>query len=176
LWERNKSNALIPFLAPVGIGDPLDAIASIAGRLKGNMEPKKTDYAAELKRLAKKHKIVISPQLFKKYSPEEIYPFVLNMLDTQERESAICVVYASSCNCNENMHYMLDRFPMSSEIHSVCLGCKKWCLMEISDPIRFFSPLTDTEFGLDELNDATICAGFQEEFLKGYQKLANRNR
>jgi hypothetical protein len=86
-----------------------------------------------------------------------------------ERLASIYVTYEPSCGCEYVQDALLDRFPMSEKILSVCEICKKGILLKISDPIQFYLPLTEQSFSLEDLKTMVINETRQSEYLKLYQ-------
>jgi len=95
--------------------------------------------------------------------------FLKHIADEQTR---LCVIYNPDCGCSIDQMVVLDRYPMSPKIISRCPECKKGCLMEISDPIRFHLPLTDQDFSLEDLKDFIVDETCDQAYLiKRYQNL-----
>ncbi len=86
-----------------------------------------------------------------------------------EDQTRLCVIYNPDCGCPIDQDFVLDRYPMSPIILCQCPNCKKGCHMKISDPIRFYLPLTKQEIGLDELKEAYITESDQKIFIDIYR-------
>lgn len=91
--------------------------------------------------------------------------------DRYRKLNELVVVYNPNCGCPIDQFFLLDRYPMSPKIHSICPECKNWCLMEISDPIIFHLPLTKQDFTLDDLKNVVVKPCRQEYVIKRYQGL-----
>ena len=90
-----------------------------------------------------------------------------------EEATKISVIYNPDCGCEVDQFYALDRFPMSPVILATCPECKKFCHMEISEPITFHCKLSDTDISLEDLQDAVITESNQSNYLKAYQALGS---
>ncbi len=100
--------------------------------------------------------IFTSKEQEEKYTPEQ-KEIVLEMIrrHTESLES-LCVIYHPDCGCPIEQMVVLDRYPMSPKIISTCPSCSKGCLMEISNPIRFYLPLLKQDYELKDLKDMVI--------------------
>lgn len=91
------------------------------------------------------------------------------MQEKSREKSYIYVLYRPSCGCEYFESVLLDRFPMSPKIHSICRDCCKGSLHEIVDPIEFYLPLTEQIFTLDDLRKMEITDGPQKAYLEAYK-------
>lgn len=92
------------------------------------------------------------------------------LVEAKRRENeSMWVIYTPDCQCSIEQFVMLDRYPMSPKIHGMCPECKKYCLMEISDPIRFHLPLTNQDYVLEDFKDMQIMPSPQEHYLRMYK-------
>ena len=106
---------------------------------------------------------------------EEKKSAFLAMIDHRLKEQFdIQVVYHPSCGCDLERLYMLDRYPMSEKIQTICRQCNKGSLDEISDPITFYNPIEKKDLSLEDFRKYVITEpSKQAPFLKAYQFEAN---
>lgn len=90
----------------------------------------------------------------------------------RREEESLCVIYTPDCGCPVEQFVLLDRFPMSKKIRGVCPECKKGCLMEIIDPIRFHLPMTDQDYELKDLVGMHVTDTYQKNLILAYQAIA----
>lgn len=102
---------------------------------------------------------------------EQKEEFIHNLEMMAEEAAHISVIYTPSCGCPIEQFYVLDRFPMSPKIMSQCPECKKGCLMEISDPIMFYEPLSKKDFSLKDLSEGHIPPSRQHPYMVAYKEL-----
>lgn len=90
-----------------------------------------------------------------------------------EERMQVCVIYTPDCGCELEYFVVLDRYPMSKKIHSICKICKKWIFLEISNPITFHQPWDEKDFELKDLVNMHISTdpeNYQFEYLVAYQE------
>lgn len=91
------------------------------------------------------------------------------MQENAKLAESLYVIYVPDCECDVEMFYVLDRYPMSEKIHSFCPYCNKHTLMSISDPIRFHLPLINKDYSLKELKRYVVTDTWQADYIKAYQ-------
>lgn len=100
---------------------------------------------------------------------DEEKEFAKRLMERRANElTRMCVIYHPNCGCPIDQFVVLDRFPMSEKIHSKCPNCEKGYMMEISDPIIFHLPLTETDYTLEELKNCVIADSPQKHLIDCY--------
>jgi hypothetical protein len=79
-------------------------------------------------------------------------------------KTSIYVLYNTNCGCNYQKTVLLDRHPMSKGIHTRCNECEKYDLIKITDPVRFYIPIIDKEFGLVDLQELVFTEETRQKF------------
>lgn len=98
--------------------------------------------------------------------------FIESFLKQKFKEkSSLCVIYTPDCGCEIEQFVLLDRFPMSPKIISICPVCKKWCHMEISNPILFHVHLLDKDYTLEDLQKMQFMPGEQAHLIQAYKDM-----
>lgn len=87
-----------------------------------------------------------------------------------EEKERLCVIYHPDCGCEVDFLVVLDHYPMTEKVHAKCHQCKKYCFLEISDPIVFHLPLLNQDWSLEDLKKAYITDSDQKEFILAYTK------
>lgn len=111
-------------------------------------------------------RVIVWPEGFTEEMKKE---FEYEIERSCKRKEMLCVIYDPSCGCQYESCVVLDRFPMSEKIHHRCDDCRKGCMLEISDPIRFHLPMTKQDYSLYDLMDMVVMAGDQHDLIKAYQ-------
>lgn len=104
----------------------------------------------------------------KDFPEKEKEAFKHYLRQVAKEKEYLCVIYNPDCGCEVDQFVVLDRYPMSEKIHSICPSCKKGCLMEISDPIVFHLPLPNKDYSLEDLKEMKIMDGPQKWLIESY--------
>ena len=115
--------------------------------------------------------MIVTDELKEKYKddPEFLREIEYRLKWHWEKMSAIYVIYNPDCGCPIDQFVILDRYPMTKKIFSICPECKKSCFMEISNPIVFHDPIREADFMLKDLKDMIINDSPQKKYLIAYQ-------
>jgi hypothetical protein len=105
----------------------------------------------------------------KEFSEEQKECFKSYLEFFARKQQSLCVIYLPDCGCPIEQMVILDRYPMSPKIISSCPECKKGCLMEISDPIAFYLPLTKQDFSLEDLKKMYVTDSPQKDLINCYK-------
>lgn len=127
----------------------------------------KIDYSQELERFQKKlgiEKITI-PEGFSK---EDVYGELKYIESNLWRKEAVAVIYHAKCGCEIEYMILLDRYPMTRKVWNTCPQCKSLHLMDISNPIKFYSKHLDKDYELKDLINMEIPDNPQKHFLELY--------
>lgn len=108
--------------------------------------------------------------------PEEQKKYIKEVIRRKAlEEMSLYMFYKNNCKCKDFLTVLLDRFPMTSKIHTMkCDACGKGGFASQEYPPAFFIPLLKQEFSIFELKDLAFGPGSERQipFIKLYIQVA----